>query len=245
MALTFIEPDLQPDSWNALLYGPGGNGKTVGACSAPGPLVLVNADGPDASRKSHAIYGDKIRELPFEGAETLREVYLYVTSDDGKDVRTVVLDPLGEIYQKLFEELHPPGSPRKSGLAAHGDVQTIIERFIRSMRDLSVNLVLVCHEEVADLEGEAVRRPMTGGKKLPEKVIGMVSIVAYCGVVPADAEKGTPRRWVGQLIEAGGRRAKDRSEGLGDFRDIDLTEWFATASAAMAATNGTKEKTDK
>jgi hypothetical protein len=228
--LQFVTPDNSEATWNVLLYGPGGNGKTVGACSAPKPLVLVNADGPDASRKTHAIYGDGIREVPFVGAKTLDDTYLYLTSKEGADVKTLVLDPLGEIYEKLFEEL---GGDRKDGLKNHMDVQTKIRRFVRSVCDLPINVVIVCHEEVADNEGDPLRRPLTGGKKLPEKIIGMVSIVGYVGVIPADEEKGTPRRWVAQLVEARGRRAKDRSEGLGDSRDINLEEWFPVATEAM------------
>jgi hypothetical protein len=228
--LQFVTPDGGDATWNVLLYGPGGNGKTVGACSAPKPLVLLNADGPDASRKSHAIYGDTIREVPFVGAKTLDDTYLYLTSKEGADVKTLVLDPLGEMYEKLFEEL---GGDRKDGLKNHGDVQTKIRRFVRSVCDLPINVVIVCHEEVADNEGDPLRRPLTGGKKLPEKIIGMVSILGYVGVIPADAEKGTPRRWVAQLVEARGRRAKDRSEGLGDSRDINLEEWFPVATEAM------------
>lgn len=231
MTLTFTKPDLEVATWNVLLYGPGGNGKTVGACSAPGPILLVNADGPDGSRKAHATYGEKIREVPFEGPQTLDEVYLYLQSDEGKDVKTLVLDPVGEIYQKIFECL---GGERKDMLKNHGDTQTKIERFVRTVRDLSINVVLVCHEEVADQEGETIRRPLTGGKKLPEKLVGMMSIVGYCGVVPADKDKGTPARWVAQLVEANGRRAKDRSGGLGTVRDIDLTDWFAVATEAAA-----------
>jgi hypothetical protein len=119
----------------------------------------------------------------------------------------------------------------------------MIEWFVRSFRDLPVNLVLVCHEQIEGEGENAISRPMTGGKKLPEKIIGMVSIVGYCGVAPADPEKGTSRRWVAQLVEGRGRRAKDRSEGLGDSRDIDLTEWFATASAAMTGTACADEST--
>jgi hypothetical protein len=145
-----------------------------------------------------------------------------------------VLDPVGEIYQKLFEHFMPEGANRNQVLAAHGDTSTKIERFVRAVRDLPINVVLVCHEEVADQEGETIRRPLTGGKKLPEKLVGMMSIVGYCGVIPADKEKGTPTRYVAQLVEANGRRAKDRSGGLGAVRDIDLTDWFAVATEAAA-----------
>lgn len=229
--LQFTTPSSTNEFWNALLFGPGGNGKTVGACSAPGPVLLVNADGPDASRKAHAIYGEKIREVVFEGAKTLDDVYLYVTSDEGKEIKTVVLDPVGEIYQKLFEEM---GGERKDMLKNHGDTQTKIERFVRSFRDLPVNLVLVCHEQVADQEGETIRRPLTGGNKLPEKIVGMMSIVGYCGVVLPDADKEDAQpQYVAQLVEARGRRAKDRSGGLGDSRVLNLTEWFAVATEAI------------
>lgn len=244
MSLTFVKPDQRPATWNVLLYGGSGNGKTMGALSAPGPVLAVNADGPDGTRKAHAIYGDKIKEVKLDKTnadQTLNEVYL--TLKDGSGFKTVVLDTMGEIYQALLDQWSKGG---KISLPQRGDASTKLERYVRSLRDLPVNVVLVAQEHIEDSETEdgkqRITKPLVGPREglLWQKVMEAMSIVAYIGVIPAEGD--TPRRWVGQLVEAGGRKAKDRSGGLGDFRDLDLTDWFATATAAMAA-KPTEEKT--
>jgi adenosyl cobinamide kinase/adenosyl cobinamide phosphate guanylyltransferase len=220
MTLQFVSPAETPAPLKALLYGQPGSGKSCAACSAPGPILYVNCEGPDALTFARRMYGDdKIHEVAFAGKQTLIDVYLHLKSPDATE-QTVVVDSIGEMYRMLLEEI---GGERAT-LQNFGDVNTIIERFCRSLRDLPQHVVLVAHEEIADVEGEIVRRPVTGGKKLPEVLMAMMSVVAYCGVVSKDGE---PRRYVGQLVQANGRRAKDRSDTLGKSRDLDLTEWIA------------------
>jgi hypothetical protein len=140
----------------------------------------------------------------------------------------------------LLEEISGDG-PNK--IQHYGDVNTMLERFARSLRDLPLNVVLVAHEEIADVEGEIVRRPVTGGKKLPEILMAMMSVVAYCGVV-AETDS-TPRRYVGQLVQANGRRAKDRSDTLGKARDLDLSEWITTMRGEATPPPAAKKTTEK
>lgn len=222
MTLQFVTPSTEEAPLKALLYGPPGTGKTVAACSAPGPILYVNAEGPDALTYSRKLHGDeKIHEVAFVDKQTLVDVYVHLRSGEGGE-QTVVVDSVGEVYRILLEEI---GGDRAT-LQNYGDVNTLIERFCRSLRDLPIHVVLVAHEEIADVEGEIVRRPVTGGKKLPEILMAMMSVVAYCGVVP-EADN-TPRHYVGQLLQANGRRAKDRSDTLGKSRNLDLDEWIIT-----------------
>lgn len=222
MTLQFVTSSTEAQPLKVLLYGPPGCGKTVAACSAPGPILYLNAEGPDALTFSRKLYGDeKIREVAFTGKQTLVDVFVYARDPKNK-IATIVVDSIGEMYRMLLEEI---GGERAT-LQNFGDVNTLIERFCRSLRDLPIHVVLVAHEEIADVEGEIVRRPVTGGKKLPEILMAMMSVVAYCGVVSETDD--TPRRYVGQLIQANGRRAKDRSDALGKSRDLDLAEWIAT-----------------
>jgi hypothetical protein len=99
------------------------------------------------------------------------------------------------------------------------------------LRDKPVNVVLVCHEKIDEGDGDRIIRPLTGGQQLPELLIGEVDVVAYCGEVPATEDR--PKRWVGQFVQERGRRAKDRSGALGNFRDIDLAEWLVVYREAM------------
>lgn len=235
MSLTFVDPKASGQTMNVLLYGPPGSGKTVGACSAPSPVLVVNAEGPGALYYARKLHGKAIREVRFEGADTLNDAFLYLR-DGGGDERSVVIDTIGEAHRTLLEGY---GGERPS-LQNYGDVNVKLDRFIRSLRDLDLNVVLVAHEQIDDEGGLVTRRPATGGKKLPEQVMAQVDIVAYTGVIAATDD--TPRRYVGQLVQTEGRRAKDRSGALGDFRDLDLSEWIATATESMQPNGRKKEE---
>lgn len=228
MPLQVLSPPDASTTHNMLIYGPPGTGKTVAAASAPGPVLYVNAEGQNALRKAREIHGDdKLREVRFEGAQTLIDVYNHVK--EGKaDERTVVLDTVGEAYTILLGEY---GSATPT-LPQYGEVNLKIERWVRALRDLDVNVVLVCHEQVDDGSDEVTRRPRTGGRQLPETLMAIVDVVAYTAVI-AETED-TPRQYVGQLVSANGRRAKDRSGVLGKFRELNLTEWIETANGVVA-----------
>lgn len=230
MTLTFVKPTPAGTTANLLLYGPPGTGKTVGACSGPGPILVLNAEGTGALRKAREIHTHtEIREVAVTGKQILDDAYLYLRDGKGGE-RTVVVDTVGEVYRILLEE---HGGDRPS-LQAYGDTNLVIERFVRALRDLTVNVVLTAHEEIVTdgTTGETMRQPVTGGKKLPGNLMAQVDVVAYTAVITED---GKPPRFVAQLVDGGGRRCKDRSGRLGTVRDVNVTEWLRAMAPAPAA----------
>lgn len=235
MTLDFVKPSAVEPTQNILIYGAPGTGKTVGACSAPGPILVLNGEGQGGLRRAREIHGaDKIREVAVTGKGVLDAAYLYLRDRKGGE-KTVVIDTVGEVYRILLEEI---GGERPT-LQNWGDVNTLIERFVRALRDLDINVVLVAHEElVADgTTGETMRQPVTGGKKLPAQLMAQVDVVAYAGVV--QRENAEPE-YVAQLVSGAGRHAKDRSGRLGTTRPVNLTEWIATATKPVASTSQQK-----
>ncbi len=92
--LTFIEPSSAAPTLNILLYGPGGTGKTVNACSAPGPVLVGNAEGESALRFARGRWGDdKIHEFPIAKAADLDALFLHVR--EGCEEKTLVIDSIG------------------------------------------------------------------------------------------------------------------------------------------------------
>lgn len=232
MPLQFTDPTARRPVLNMFLYGPPGSGKTTGALSAPGPVLYVNAEGGNAAmfgRRLHA--NTEIREVVVESGDTLNEALLYLRGDS--DVQTVVLDSLGAIFQSVLEGYTGGAKPT---LPQYGDTTTALERFCRALRDLPVNLVLVAHEQaVKDEEsGQFEHLPYTGTNNpaLGVKLMAQADIVGFTGRTEADDDHPTAR-YIAQLIPAGGRRGKDRTGLLGQFPELDLTDWINTYTQAI------------
>lgn len=232
MPLEIVQPSDAPPTLNVLLYGPPGTGKTVGALSAPGPVLVLNAEGAGGVRKAREIHGDeKIIEARVRGKSDLDDAYLMLRDARPGEIATIVVDSVGEVYRVLLEEI----CGDRPTLQNWGDVNTILERFVRAIRDLEVNVVLVCHEELVSdgTTGETTRQPVTGGKKLPGQLMAQADIVAYTGVV---THEDKDPEYVAQLVGGNGRIGKDRSGRLGKVRPIDISEWISVASPGKTST---------
>jgi hypothetical protein len=229
MTLEFIKPKDEVIHPNVLLYGPPKSGKTTGACTAPGGVMLVNADLPNATRHAHRLDTEgRIMEVALKGMGTLLDVHQALASQGQGDARmidAVVIDPIGELHRRLLEEESKRAI--RPTLNQYGDVSVHLERFCRALCELPVAVVFVCHEHPVKDEatGTIDRLPYTGttNPALGQKLMGMVDIVGYCGV--AEADDGT-RTYLAQTVNTEGRRGGDRFAVLGDFAPLDLTAWF-------------------
>jgi hypothetical protein len=223
--IIYVQPDLAFDTFNVLLYGPGGSGKTIGATSAPGPVLVLNSEGPGGLAYARSL-GRDIREVKFTGAHILRP-FCELVKAGADGAKTVVIDTVAKMYEAILDDL----GGKKPQIQHYGQANKTIKDLVLFLRDQPVNVVLVCHEKIDEGDGDRIIRPLTGGQQLPEILIGEVDVVAYCGEVAATED--SPRRWVGQFVQERGRRAKDRSGALGAWRDLDLSEWLEVYSSAL------------
>ena len=233
--LAFVDAPVVPNTFNVLLYGPPKSGKSTAAATAPGPVMWVNAEGPGAlayPRKVAAERQTALHEVRItrgdDVPEVLREVVRHIRSGTKPVPATVVVDTLGKLREALVRQIVQQGS--KMMLPQYGEVARILNEFVQTLRDEPVNVVLIAHEDVKDEGGERIVQPLIGGA-LTQSVPGEVDVFAYTGVTVDDDGVA---RYMGQLVEGRGRRAGDRSGGLGHVRELDLSEWLEAFRAALS-----------
>lgn len=234
-AQKFAEPTTQR-FWNAVIYGAEKVGKTTGALSAPGPVLLLNAEGANASHFGRT-RNPQVHEVivPMDGGAKalLDEAYLWLRDTPaGKATKTVVLDSLSEIHGAILRDMAK--DPDHPSLPERGDTNTWLERYAMSLRDLPLNVVIVAHETWTkdDVTGVIERSPYTGTSNVAygKKFTGpFADIVAYLG---RSVDENGGEHYAAQLVDGNGRRAGHRGGALGVTREVNLTEWFAVMNAA-------------
>jgi hypothetical protein len=232
------KPDDRPLHVNVLLYGPPKSGKTAGACSIEGGVLLMNADLPNAAWYAHSLDEEgRVSEVDMTSVlDTMVEVHDMVNQPAttaktaGRVWDTVVVDTVGELYRRLLDEVSDDAL-RKT-LPQYGDTSTYVERFCRMLCEAPVNAVFVCHEAPVKNEasGEFESLPLTGTSNpaLGQKLMGMVDVFGWTHRF--EQEEGHVE-YVAQLITDGGRRGGDRFDCLDagqGYRKLDLAEWMTT-----------------
>lgn len=233
--LTFVNPAEVDPTYRVVLWAEPGAGKSVAAASAPTPILALSADRPSAyrfARKHHGLSDSDLREVRYEGPQTLAAVYQYLSGEN--DIRTVIVDPVGNIYDQLAEVA--PIVNRGDGPGP--DYQWVNKKllgFIKSLRRFDVNVVLVAHEKLNDgKKGDGKMYPHLGGGTLINKTLAEMDIVAHIERVSSSEGGEETVRWAGQIQPVRNLVTKDGTGSLGDRRIADLTRWFEVANEALA-----------
>lgn len=234
LGLTFVHPTSEVGHVNILAYGPPGVGKSTAAATAPGPILYANAEGPGAlafARKTAAERGTEIHEArltaDLDARLFLRSLIEHVRSGADPVCQTLVVDTVGRLREHLIRQLVQQGS--KNSLQQYGEVSRVLAEFVRLARDLPINLVLLAHEDFADQDGDRVVRPLIGGNQT-ELIPGEMDIVSY--LFTRDLDDDTVSHEA-MFVEYKGRRAKDRSGGLGRSAPSDISAWIETFREAL------------
>lgn len=233
--LVFVDPAETVATYRVLLWAAPGAGKSVAAASAPGPILVLSADRPSAykfARKHHA--GKDIREVRYIDHTTLDAVYDYLRSDAGQDIRTLIVDPVSNIYDQLVDTatLRPDGDPNYQA------VNKKVLGFIKALRKFDINVVLIAHEKLNDgKKGDGKLYPSVGGPSLITKVLAEMDIVAHIERVVRTVDDVETQQWIGQIQPRDNIVCKDSTAALGERRIADLTRWFDLATEALAPDN--------
>jgi hypothetical protein len=242
-SLIFVNPDEIVTTYRVCLWASPGQGKSVIACSAPGPLLVLSADRPTAYQFARAYWTGprhrEIREIRYVDVNTLRGVLAYLREEEGqppggREIKTVIVDPLSNIYDQLVQT-----APRRDdGDVDYQAVNLSVMAFLRQLRPLDVNVVLIAHEKLNDgKKGDNKLYPALGGPSLVNKALGEMDICSHLERQTRTIEVGgrmvEQARYVGQLQPADGIVCKESTgTDLGPFRIADLSRWFALANAA-------------
>lgn len=252
--LVFADAPPAPSTANFLIFGPVGSGKSTAAAtlSKRGPILWLNLEGGGALAYARKTAADTILEVRINVAEVrkpgeksgtdphqiLREFVKHARDGDPRPA-TVVIDTIGKLRDALAAQYVVPAS--RQSRDQWGEVAKILRGAIAVLRDLPLNLVLIGHQDISEDDDERIIRPKIGGA-LTEDVPAEMDVVAYTHpqvVQDDDSDPATRRKvYYGQLVDGRGRQGlKDRSGGLGLWRELDLDEWLTTYCAALTADN--------
>jgi len=202
-----------------MLYGEGGVGKTTFGASAPKPIIADCENGA----KYFGMRGISVDVAQIEKWADMREFLDYAKSDK---VETVVVDPIGELMDKLKRHMLAMGDTKlvqKDGsptMAGWGWLKKTMRDFIKVLRDTGKNVILIAHLEENKDEDRIVKRPKIE-TKISDDIVNMVDVVGYMTVVQ---EEGETKRII--IVDPGNDKytAKDRTGQLGRVIEPDFSK---------------------
>lgn len=189
------DPRIQ--KWNAsrrtslikvLVYGDSGVGKTRFACGAPKPLVLNCEQGL-------ASVDWDVDEWSIKSWGEAGEVYKFLKSGH-HDYESLVIDPLPELLKFSMDYIISayPNTNRLLGSQPSqpdwGAALGGFEKFVRSIRDLPMNIVCTAIPAPRQYETDPVQ-PMFSGKQTSSMVCRYMDIVGYMAIVAGSDGKPT------------------------------------------------------
>lgn len=235
------DPTIKP-SVVMLVYGEGGVGKTTFASTAPNPIIADCENGA----KYFGLRGIKVNVAQIEKWSDMREFLDYVKNEANK-VETVVIDPIGELMDKLKKFMVATGDTKlvqKDGnptMAGWGWLKKTFKDYLKVLRDSGKNVILVAHIEENKDEDRIVKRPKIE-TKISDDIVNMVDIVGYMTVVQQDGET---KRII--IVDPGNDKftAKDRTGQLGKVIEPDFSKIIEVCQGTASYSWSKKVETKK
>ena len=151
--------DIQNTGVKVLVYGASGSGKTTLIASAPAPIVLSAEAGLLCLRQFDIPY------IEIRNMSDLEDAYHWaLESEEASQFQTVCLDSISEIAEVV---LAAEKKKNKDVRAAYGNMQDVINDYIRKFRDLHGRNVYISAklDKAQDEMGKMLYSPSMPGNK--------------------------------------------------------------------------------
>lgn len=232
--------DVARNSFNAIVYGAPGAGKTTLAATAPSPTLILDADQgllalqdphPDLVKK----LGLKLDELYVEPIRSLSDVTMQIKRVSDECIAqpgwwaTIVVDNLTELQRICMGDLLRKSDRTVPEIRDWGVILLQMQAVVRAIRNLPCNSVFICHEKQDDT---GIGPALSG--QIALELAGYVDVL--CRLVAVEKEVETPQ---GKTIKVIRRlrchaqqgavpvKAKSRSSWLSDWEEPNLSRLIA------------------
>ena len=235
----------------AVIHGESGSGKSYFGGSAPGPRLILDAEGGSRFIKNNKrkIMWDPLTEKPpvNDGSwdacfvqvlnwKTLHAAYQWLASGQ-HEFKSVVIDSLTEVQKRLVDDIAGVDQPT---LQDWGTIGRNLEDMIRRFRDLTfhqknpVSVIMLCLSHLRD--GET--RPYLKGA-IELSLPAFVDVVGYLYTQQSETEGGKVDRKM-LIVPVNNIIAKDRTSALEEkygsvVTDANFSEWLDILEAEFGS----------
>ena len=217
-----------------MIYGEPGTGKTTASATAPNAIMA------DAEKGSHFL-GSQGLDIDIASITSWSEMSEFYK--EAQDYDTVVLDPVGELMDKIIQQCIDEGLKSKSGtltLQGWGVAKMKMKKMLTSFRDLDANLIIVAHSEETKTDKGLVKRPKIQSK-LVDDMEAMMDVIGYLQVIETE-EKQERRLYVQPTEEY---HAKDRTGCLPEYIKPTWQDLIKHIEKKKESGNGTAKNKKK
>lgn len=210
-----------PPTFNMLIYGDPGAGKTVLAGSASeveelSPVLFVDIEGGTLSLRERFPQCEVVRLRSWRDLDSL-----YRDLAKGSDYNTLVIDSLSEMqkfgmYHIMREAVQKDSDrdPDLPGIGEWGKNTEQMRKFIRYFRDLPMNVIFTALDmPVAQKNGKVKHYPSMSSK-LAREVAGLLDIVTFLYIKERDEGGTTIQDRMLLTMATESHVAKDRTDRL-------------------------------
>ena len=162
MALKGIKPEMKEKRLKLFLYGPAGVGKTTAALQFPKSYVIDMEKGTDYYSESMSRSGSAVFQT-ISGDDIKAEIKALLT--EKHDYRTLIIDPITQLYNALQEkwtrifEKHSKGDAAEIqdfGMRFWGRVKSEYKSIQRMLLSLDMNVIITSHQK--DVYGAGMQK---------------------------------------------------------------------------------------